>query len=463
MAHGPGYPQEGVPSAYRPIGYPLVLAVLFRLFGESWWVPALFQVLASTAVVAVTGALATRLFGPAVGLAAAGLMALAPDQIVWSSVLASEIPFMLWMLLGVLLWVPPRESGSGEPVRLAVRRPVHFVLQQPAQRRFGAEPPADRDDRPAQNEEGEGSPAADAPPDSAEANGSQSWLRLLVSGLFLGLAALTRPVLLPAPGLFFLYEVLCSGGRGRWRGRTLWRRALGGALAVALGMALVVGPWTWRNYRALGAFVPVSTNGGVNLWQGNNPHTNGEFFWSDDPHLNPLLEVQDEVERDRLGRQLALAWIRENPRQFLQLGWKKWGLLLGDNHSAPYFSVGQARTAVAPWLEPLTVAALAWGLNLMLALAALGLLLWLGMGRRFGGWGRTSLPLLLILWMLALHFVFPAWDRFRLPFTPFFWMLAGLAVTVPWWWGFRPAAAKAASPKPDPDPALGHGRGQDHG
>lgn len=373
LARGEGYVTEDGPSAYRPIGYPLLLSLVVRLFGEDWWYAILAQILISTGVVTATYWLTARLFGTAAGLAAAALTAIMPDHLLWSTVLDSEIPCMLWTLLGVALWVLPRGAAWFIP----------------------------------------------------------SYGTLVTSGLFLGLAALTRPVMLPAAGVFFIYAALCA--RAGWRSPAAWRRVVGGTVAVALGMALVVAPWTVRNYIALGAFVPVSTNGGVNLWQGNNPYANGEFFWSEDPAINPLLRVQDEVERDRLGRRLALEWIRGHPREFVRLGRVKWRYLLTDVRTAPHFAIRQATRPVPPAWRKHVYPVLQWALNILLVLTGLGLLAWAARAWAdpTGELARTSIPVLFILYMLALHFVFPAWDRFRLPFTPFMLALSGLALAAP--------------------------------
>ena len=54
------------------------------------------------------------------------------------------------------------------------------------------------------------------------------------------------------------------------------RRPRGRAfLAAALA---VVAPWTWRNWVAFGAFVPVSTAGALNLYQGNAPLSRQEVY-----------------------------------------------------------------------------------------------------------------------------------------------------------------------------------------
>jgi glucose-6-phosphate-specific signal transduction histidine kinase len=49
-----------------------------------------------------------------------------------------------------------------------------------------------------------------------------------------------------------------------------------GALVVALAL-LTVSPWTLRNHREMGAYVLVSTNGGITLLTGNNDSARGDF------------------------------------------------------------------------------------------------------------------------------------------------------------------------------------------
>jgi hypothetical protein len=44
---------------------------------------------------------------------------------------------------------------------------------------------------------------------------------------------------------------------------------------IAVAVILVILPWTIRNYRIQGQFVPIATNGGFNFWNGNNPFTTG--------------------------------------------------------------------------------------------------------------------------------------------------------------------------------------------
>lgn len=80
----------------------------------------------------------------------------------------------------------------------------------------------------------------------------------VASGLLAALAAQFRPnmVLLPVVVAAFY---LVWGGHGRMR-------ATAAFLAAAL---VVVAPWTVRNYRLAGAFLPTSSRGAIQLWYGS--------------------------------------------------------------------------------------------------------------------------------------------------------------------------------------------------
>ncbi|MBS1894284.1 MAG: hypothetical protein JST59_23540 [Actinobacteria bacterium] len=109
--------------------------------------------------------------------------------------------------------------------------------------------------------------------------------RWLVPGLTLGALALVRPEYL-AIGLGLALLVFL-----RQRLHMPWRRALGAAAIVALGIIVVVGPWTIRNAVALDRFVTVSTGGGQVLYAGTylpsdgNPERVGAGVVAEHPEL----------------------------------------------------------------------------------------------------------------------------------------------------------------------------------
>jgi 4-amino-4-deoxy-L-arabinose transferase-like glycosyltransferase len=95
--------------------------------------------------------------------------------------------------------------------------------------------------------------------------------RALAAGVLCGASILVRPAM-----LFFLPLATL------W---LLWRRAPRHAAVLIVGVILVGGPWTVRNYRAYGRFVLVASEGGVTFWTGNHPLARGEGDLAANPDL----------------------------------------------------------------------------------------------------------------------------------------------------------------------------------
>jgi 4-amino-4-deoxy-L-arabinose transferase-like glycosyltransferase len=92
-------------------------------------------------------------------------------------------------------------------------------------------------------------------------------------------------------------------------------------------------PWTIRNYRAFGKFIPVTNLAGINLWIGHNPDATGgaKYGYFSRPFPADLENAMDripldrdyEVSKDVALRNLALEYARTHPRREVELAWKK--------------------------------------------------------------------------------------------------------------------------------------------
>lgn len=130
--------------------------------------------------------------------------------------------------------------------------------------------------------------------------------RGLLLGLVLGLLVLGRANHLLLAALWFAWWFRRPGARPA-------------ACLLLVGVALVVAPVTWRNYREASEFVLVTANGGMALWAGNHEGATG--IYSTPPFLtNPVPEREAEDYRAeasrRAGEELTLAasssfWRRE--------------------------------------------------------------------------------------------------------------------------------------------------------
>jgi 4-amino-4-deoxy-L-arabinose transferase-like glycosyltransferase len=93
----------------------------------------------------------------------------------------------------------------------------------------------------------------------AHPDGKAGWWTSAIAGLLVGAGVWLRPNVVLLPPFLSLVILLVSRDR---------KRGLLHAVALSLAAVLVVIPITIRNYMVFGAFVPVSTNGGLTLWQG---------------------------------------------------------------------------------------------------------------------------------------------------------------------------------------------------
>ncbi len=105
-----------------------------------------------------------------------------------------------------------------------------------------------------------------------------------------------------------------------------WRQRLVSGAAFLLLAAVVVAPWLARNYLVVGAPV-LNTNGGQNLYLGNNPAATGRYISTGDTPMadewNRIKAEEGEVAAHREAARRARQYMRENPGRTLLLSLKK--------------------------------------------------------------------------------------------------------------------------------------------
>jgi hypothetical protein len=151
-------------------------------------------------------------------------------------------------------------------------------------------------------------------------NGKEGWTRArsVASGLVLGALVATRNIF-----VLWIPLAMLAPGADRATGKSAWRwRAI--SVAVAL---LVIGPWWVRNTLVLDAFMPLGTQGALNMPAGFGDRAlRFKGVWSSNPgdgareiealNLDP---VTSEVRLAKFRSALARRWIREHPRDALRL------------------------------------------------------------------------------------------------------------------------------------------------
>ena len=220
-------------------------------------------------------------------------------------------------------------------------------------------------------------------------------------GLLLGFGSLVKPICLLVPiVLFIIWLVKCG-----------FVVATADSAVVAALMLVVIAPWTYRNYRVLGAFVPISTNGGIVLWTANNSESQGlSMEWK-------LPAPTDEVLRERYYQRAAIDWIVHNPLGFVQLAMRKFVYTWGTTSSLMSV-ISYDRMPVASENLCKAVLNFFWGIVLACCLVAT---------MKFNAWGRPALlPVYALLaYVFAIHLIYEAMSRHHIPVV---WALLLIAV-----------------------------------
>ncbi len=237
------------------------------------------------------------------------------------------------------------------------------------------------------------------------------------AGFLWGLAVLTRETVLYFLPLAALWLA--------------WRRP-GGARRAALLVAttlLVVLPWTLRNKLLFDAFVPVSTAGALNLWQGNARLAREqvyEEYWAVRGHISKYEHARQRALEAIVERQPL--WIVEKLRSELPAFWAA--------HAQPIVHV--ERGAYGPVRRPWALAAVA--LIVVPYLAVLVLFV-IGLAQLPGG-RAPALLLAFLAFYVMLHVAAHGYPRYRLPAMPAVFLIAAHGA-VAWCTRPRPAVGRA--------------------
>lgn len=263
----------------------------------------------------------------------------------------------------------------------------------------------------------------------AAQSGSRAWLAAAALGLAATVWVRSEPVaFLPVIALFFA------------RTWGAWRPALLATAALAAVVALLVSPWTLRNWNAFGRLIPTSANAGTVFYEGNHAGAPGGN------DLPAMLEFRarfahlplgvGDVERGAAGWREGLAFIRDHPGEALRIGFRKLWVTYASDDRAPVLIRGfeGPRRILDSHYIPLrgyipesTMLALqgvanAWWYAVLLLAA-------------FGAWTTRAWPpasRALVLGALAtwvaIHFVMIGGARFHVPEAPLLALLAASGV-----------------------------------
>ena len=217
----------------------------------------------------------------------------------------------------------------------------------------------------------------------------------IAGGVLCGLAALTRETALPVAPLAALWLA--------WPGRTAAARARGAAFLLAAVLTVV--PWTARNWVVFHAFVPVSTFGPLNLWQGNAGLDRDEIYRQSDAVEGPIAQYRLAWTRAReVIRARQPTWILEKLRAELPAFFEPWSEALSFVDDGIYGPTsGTRRRVISALLLPPYVTAV------VLGVPALALFAWTRPRALLG---------IFFAYYVCIHVIAYGAHRFHLPLVP---------------------------------------------
>jgi len=247
---------------------------------------------------------------------------------------------------------------------------------------------------------------------------SHAWI---LSGVFFGLSALTRPnILFVLPFLLIWVFFRASKSSGV-------RRALVSVALVAIATIVIIAPVTVRNYVVSKDFVLIASQGGINFYVGNHRGATGLSAYM--PTLGFAWDYEDceYIAEQAEGKDLTpsevsdywydegLKFIIDEPEEFVPLFLKKLYHLVNNHEISNNRSIPYVYDAV--WILPL----LPIGVWFMAPLAALG-----AFCRWREAWAKF-LVLFVVLYSFTLLMFFVN-SRFRLPILVVLTILAAVGI-----------------------------------
>lgn len=249
-----GFSEWGLPTAFSPPLYSFFIAGIMKIFGVASIPVKIVQVIISVLTCLCLYWIGKTVFNPQAGLIAALFLAVNPEMIVLAGSLYTETLYIF--------------------VSCAALAALIFAIRYP--------------------------------------RGSRIWM---LAGVLMGLAVLTRHILLLFPVLLSIFA---------WAFPSL--RNLRKPLALFnLICYLLLLPWVVRNYVLFEQIVPVASGGGGGLYHGSNQSFEGHYQYelSRKVIAKETAGLENPLDKDRTLLRKSLHSIGEAPFQFSMLAIKK--------------------------------------------------------------------------------------------------------------------------------------------
>lgn len=353
LTQGHGFGDGDIPTAYNPIGYPLFLSLVFRVFGISVFAAQIANVVTQTFLVYAIYLLGREVFhSRLVGRMAMLLLAIYPNGIAYTSLLANESLYLPLYVIGCWLMI--------RSIRV------------------------------------------------------NPWMAL-PAGLCIGYSSLCKPQGLLVAFIILLFAIKIAAPH-----KITFPRWLLTGVALCLGLAIVTGPWVWRNYQIWGH--PVFNNTmGINMYLAHNPIATGGYVVMT-PEMIKALGNGNEYEVDQQARKLAIDYIKRNPSELITLASARLMYLLSVDFDGAIwngpFSPDKTPIQVAILINAMIVASYFY---LMITILSILAVIYLPFKMRLRKYTFPTIGIWICLYFTGIILVYYGMPRYHAPLIP--WMI----------------------------------------
>lgn len=240
------------------------------------------------------------------------------------------------------------------------------------------------------------------------------WSNIILCGLCFTAATFIRPVAQLMPVVLLILAIVSMS-------RPFWPQVLKTGLVIALIFAAIA-PWSARNERIFGTPVSISTNFGPNFWMGNHPGTDGGYA-----PLPDWTNEMGEVERAEALKKVAFDYVRDEPIAFVKRTIVKAFKLHDRETIGVVWNSEEIQNLIGTSGEQMlkVISSLYWYATIALTLAAVFVL-----GRpTYDHRGLFAPPVILLLYLIAVHAVIVVNDRYHMPQIPLMALMAAAFLT----------------------------------
>jgi len=178
--------------------------------------------------------------------------------------------------------------------------------------------------------------------------------------------------------------------------------------------SIVLSLWWIRNYNIFHIFVPFTTSSSMNLYLGANEKNKlSGVDWATDVDIDFVTNVNtldDEIERNRLYKEKAFEFIKNNTGQYISMMWLKFKRFYNFIFNAESFS--------SIYYNILSI--FSYGIIIVFALITFIITL--------KEWKKFSAIYIIIGYFTLIHILYIASLRYRLPLEPLFIVLASYSI-----------------------------------